>query len=150
LLDAIFEVRELGFKIGLHTAGIYPHRLGTLLPLLDWVGMDVKAPFADYDRVTGAPGSGDRALGSLNLVLRSGVEHEIRTTVHPALLDDEAVHALADDLAERGVEYYVIQAFRSQGCRDEFLNRNMARKHPLTSMGQDIAGQFENFTVRDE
>jgi pyruvate formate lyase activating enzyme len=149
LLDAIGEVRELGFKIGLHTAGMYPQRFATILPLLDWVGMDVKAPFADYPRITGTPGSGERALASLDLILQAGVEYEIRTTVHPALLDDEAVHALANDLAERGVKHYVIQAFRSQGCQDEFLNRNMARTHPLTSVGQKIAGRFERFAARD-
>ena len=148
LLNAMREVRQLGFRIGLHTGGMYPQRLQAILPLVDWVGMDVKAPFADYPHITGAPGSGERALASLDLVLQSGVENEIRTTVHPTLLDDEAVHALANDLAEREVKHYVIQAFRSQGCEDEFLNRNMARQRPLASVGQNIAGQFESFTLR--
>ncbi|HYP67372.1 MAG TPA: anaerobic ribonucleoside-triphosphate reductase activating protein [Thiobacillaceae bacterium] len=149
LPDAMGEVRELGFSIGLHTGGMYPQRLATVLPLLDWVGMDVKAPFADYDRITGAPRSGDRALASLDLILQSGVEHEIRTTVHPVLLDDETVQTLANDLAERGVRHYAIQAFRAQGCEDEFLNRNMARQRSLASLGRDIAGQFQNFALRD-
>ena len=33
-----------GFKIGLHTGGAYPRRLRIVLPLIDWVGIDVKAP----------------------------------------------------------------------------------------------------------
>ncbi|PKO61543.1 MAG: anaerobic ribonucleoside-triphosphate reductase activating protein, partial [Betaproteobacteria bacterium HGW-Betaproteobacteria-17] len=61
LLDAMREVRELGFKIGLHTGGMYPQRLAAVLPLVDWVGLDVKAPFADYPRVTSVTGSGERA-----------------------------------------------------------------------------------------
>jgi pyruvate formate lyase activating enzyme len=150
LSDAIREVRKLGFKIGLHTGGMYPQRLATILPLLDWVGMDVKAPFSDYASITGAPDSGEYALASLDLILQSGVEHEIRTTVHPTLLDDETLRRLADELAERGVKHYVIQAFRSQGCQDEFLNLNMARHSSLTSVGRDIAGQFKNFAVRDD
>jgi pyruvate formate lyase activating enzyme len=149
LYDAICEVRQLEFKVGLHTGGMYPQRLQAILPLVDWVGMDVKAPFPDYARITGTPGSGERAHASLDLILQSGVEHEIRTTVHPALLDDETLQALADDLAERGVKHYVIQVFRSQGCADEFLNRNTTRAHPFTWMEQNITGQFENFTVRD-
>lgn len=149
LLDALGDVRGLGFKTGLHTGGMYPQRLQAILPLLDWVGMDVKAPFADYARITGTPGSGERALASLDLVLQSGVKHEIRTTVHPALLDDQTLQALADDLAQRGVKHYVIQAFRSPGCEDEFLNRNMMRKHPLTLVGQRIDQQFASFAVRD-
>ncbi len=121
LPDAMREVRELGFKTGLHTAGIYPQRLKEVLPLVDWVGLDVKAPFADYARITGVPGSGDRAQASLDLVLQSGVEHEIRTTVHPALLPDEAVKALTRDLASRGARQHVLQPFRSQGCTDAAL-----------------------------
>lgn len=121
LLDAMRVVRELGFKIGLHTAGIYPKQLKEVLPLVDWVGLDVKAPFADYARITGVPVSGDRARACLDLVLQSGVEHEIRTTVHPSLLSDADVSAITRDLAGRGMNRHVIQAFRSQGCEDPDL-----------------------------
>ena len=47
LPEAMRRVRAMGFKVGLHTAGPYPERLRECLPLLDWVGMDLKAPFAD-------------------------------------------------------------------------------------------------------
>jgi pyruvate formate lyase activating enzyme len=146
--DAIREVRALGFKIGLHTGGMYPRHLEAILPLLDWVGMDVKAPFPDYVRITGAPGSGARAQDSLKLILASEAAHEIRTTVHPALLADEDVLAIAGDLAERGVKHYVIQAFRSQGCQDEMLLQSKTRERPLTALGRDMAGRFESFSVR--
>ncbi|HEX7972614.1 MAG TPA: anaerobic ribonucleoside-triphosphate reductase activating protein, partial [Thiobacillus sp.] len=73
LPDAMREVRALGFRIGLHTGGAYPQRLAAVLPLVDWVGFDVKAPFADYARITGAAGSGARALAGLQQVLASGV-----------------------------------------------------------------------------
>ena len=45
LPQAIAEVRDLGFRIGLHTAGPYPGRLAQVLPLVDWVGFDIKTPF---------------------------------------------------------------------------------------------------------
>jgi pyruvate formate lyase activating enzyme len=121
LADAMRAVRTLGFKVGLHTGGAYPRRLAEVLPLVDWVGLDAKAPFADYARITGVAGSGDPALASLNAVLASGVEHEIRTTVHPALLADAEVAAIAHELSARGVTRHVIQAFRSQGCADAAL-----------------------------
>jgi len=49
LPGAISAVRVMGFKVGLHTAGPYPDRLGECLPHLDWVGMDLKAPFDEYE-----------------------------------------------------------------------------------------------------
>jgi pyruvate formate lyase activating enzyme len=148
LPDAIREVRALGFKIGLHTGGMYPQKLDAVLPLVDWVGLDVKAPFAEYPRITGTPGSGARALAGLQRVLDSGVRHEIRTTVHPALLSDTDLADMARDLAAHGARHYVIQAFRSQGCRDAGLRWNTSRGRPLQDVGEKLAPLFEDFSVR--
>ena len=148
LSDAMREVHALGFKIGLHTAGMYPKRLEAVLPLIDWIGMDVKAPFADYARITGVKESGAQVRESLQLLLESGVDHEIRTTVHPALLADEEVIDLAKELSACGVKRYAVQAFRSQGCRDESLCHNALRFQPLQQMGAKLAGLFESFELR--
>lgn len=142
LADAIREVRALGFKVGLHTGGAYPRRLAEVLPLVDWVGLDAKAPFADYARITGVEGSGERARSSLERVLASGVEHEIRTTVHPALLADDEVASLARALADRGVKRYVLQAFRTHGCADAELAECTKRKHPFVSLVDEVAALF--------
>lgn len=148
LPDAMREVRALGFKVGLHTGGMYPKKLDAVLPLVDWVGLDVKAPFADYARITGVDGSGIRALAGLQRVVESGVDHEVRTTVHPALLDDAEVVGLARDLAGRGVRRYVVQAFRSQGCGDVELCLSATRDRPLQQVGEEVSGLFEDFSVR--
>jgi pyruvate formate lyase activating enzyme len=121
LEKAMRQVRERGFKIGLHTAGIYPDRLERILPLLDWVGLDIKAPYVAYSRITGVPASAERARKSLNLILASGIDHEIRTTVHPALLTDEEVSSIQDELSALGVNRHVMQPFRAMGCIDKGL-----------------------------
>ncbi|MEW8584302.1 MAG: anaerobic ribonucleoside-triphosphate reductase activating protein, partial [Candidatus Thiodiazotropha sp.] len=61
LMQAVIEVKALGYLIGLHTAGIYPGRLQQLLPLVDWVGLDIKALAQDYPRLTGVPHGGESA-----------------------------------------------------------------------------------------
>lgn len=148
LAAAMREVRALGFRIGLHTGGMYAKRLAEVLPWVDWVGMDAKAPFADYMLTTGVEGSGERAREGLQQLIASGVDHEIRTTVHPGLLSDSDIVAVGRDLAARGVRRYVIQAFRSQGCRDDALRQSAARDRPLQQVGEELAGLFEEFTVR--
>ncbi|MEO8271125.1 MAG: DUF1501 domain-containing protein, partial [Aureliella sp.] len=50
----------------------------TLLPQLDWVGLDIKGPLHQHDAITGVPGSGPRARESLALLLASGVADECR------------------------------------------------------------------------
>lgn len=45
LADAAREVIDMGFAVGLHTAGPYPRRLHDMVErgLVDWVGLDIKA-----------------------------------------------------------------------------------------------------------
>ena len=103
------DVRDMGFRIGLHTGGAYPKRLAEILPLVDWVGFDIKAAFADYTRITKVPGSGDRARESLELLLKSGTARQTRTTLHPLLFDDAATARLQADLTAFGITDHVFQ-----------------------------------------
>jgi pyruvate formate lyase activating enzyme len=118
---AIRAARERGFAIGLHTGGAYPRRLATVLHQLDWIGLDIKAPAAEYLSVTAVSASGIPAFASLDLVRRSGVPFEVRTTVHPALTPADSLLRLADELAALGVERWVLQPFRAVGCTDREL-----------------------------
>lgn len=111
--EAMREVRELGFKVGLHTAGIYPERLQAVLPLVDWVGLDIKAPLdVRYDCVTGRPGSARRAEQSLQAVLGSGVAYQLRTTIHPDLIGPQDCARIESDLRQRHAGGVVWQPFR--------------------------------------
>ena len=105
----------MGFAVGLHTGGIIPKRLGEILPLIDWVGLDVKAPPTDaelYDRVTGRPHSAAHFLESFKLIQASGVKFECRTTAHPDYLPEEKLLELARWLREEGVDTFALQIYR--------------------------------------
>jgi len=118
---AMREVADAGFAVGLHTGGAYPRRLAAVLPHVDWIGFDLKAPANGYRAVTGVAGSEHAAAESLRLVLASGIDVEIRTTVHPSLVDADALLRLADDLVALGVTRWVLQPFRPAGCADASL-----------------------------
>jgi len=79
LKEAMHEVRAMGYLVGLHTAGIVPRRLREVLPLVDWVAMDVKAPFPEHERITRTAGSGKRARESMDLIRASGVAYRFHT-----------------------------------------------------------------------
>ncbi len=117
LVGAIDDVRQLGLKVGLHTAGIYPDRLIELLPKVDWVGFDVKTDFAAYASITAIPRSGLPAWRSLlalvQAVQQQGLSLEVRTTWHPELQSDDQMVALAQALAHQGIRRWVIQQFRA-------------------------------------
>ena len=118
---AMREVRDRGFAIGLHTGGAYPRRLEGLLEWVDWIGLDVKAPARDYARITGVGGSGAAAFACLRAIVAAGVPHEVRTTVHPALVTPAMLLSLAGELGAEGVRRWVLQPFRPDGCADAAL-----------------------------
>jgi pyruvate formate lyase activating enzyme len=79
LPGAMHEVKALGYLVGLHTAGILPRRLKEVLPLVDWVSMDLKASWDSHSAVTQVPRSGERARESYALIRSSGVACEFHT-----------------------------------------------------------------------
>ena len=147
LQGAMCEVRGLGFLVGLHTAGAYPHRLAQVLELVDWVGLDIKAPAHGYDAITGAVDSARNAFSSVKLVLEWGVACEVRTTIHPALHAEEAIWQLAQTLSAMGVRHYALQLYRATGCTDPSLP-SVAGDYPGSDLLRRLAGLFASFTLR--
>jgi len=148
LAHAIADVRALGFEVGLHSAGTYPNRLVEILPLLDWVGLDIKAPYAHYDRITRVAASGDKARAAAEAILACGVDYEFRTTIHPSLLPEADILALAQSLARMGANNYVLQVFRAQGSRDEALNAVALAAYPGAELLRQVEQLFPNFNLR--
>ena len=118
---AMQQVRELGFKVGLHSAGIKPAAFKRVLPLCDWFGFDVKALEEDAALITGVSDSGRANWHSLELLLASGVGYECRTTVHWQLSDCRRLQRLAERLASMGVGHFAVQQARSQTMLDQRL-----------------------------
>lgn len=114
--SAVEAVRNLRMQVALHTAGMYPERLAALLPKLDWVGLDIKAPLAQYDAITATPGSGTRAFEALGALLASGVAYECRTTWHAQLFGVAQLLDLADALRAQGVRHWALQECRAPGA----------------------------------
>lgn len=128
LAAAMREVRGLGFGVGLHTAGAYPARLAELLPLVDWVGLDIKALPEEYHRITGVGASGARSLSSLEFVVGSGVDHEVRITVDPTVHTVEHIAQLVELVDSVGARRTVLQEARPAGARPEYATRLAGRR----------------------
>lgn len=148
LRQAVREARSMGFLVGLHTAGAFPERLKELPPHLDWVGMDIKAPFDDYEMITGIPGSGETAAISAEFMIQSGVPYEFRTTLHPMLTEDGGKRLLrmANDLRNMGAKHFAIQQSRPvEGNAPSGAMPFQAVEHIMDS----VAHLFDNFFIRN-
>lgn len=144
VIEAARRARDMGFEVGLHTCGSYPERLSRILPYTDWVGLDVKAPWDAYERVTRVPNTGSLALKSLQLVIEAGVAMEARTTWHPALLSPADIASIGRDLAARGVRTWAVQAYRHAGTNGTLPDETV---YPF-DMPEGIAELFEAFEFR--
>lgn len=120
-----------------------------MLPLLDWVGIDIKAAPHGYDVVTGIRDSAHPALTSAEAVLASGVAHEFRTTVHPALHSEQDILALASRVSRLGVKRYVLQNFRAIGCANTELTQGTNTDFPSTKLVAQVGALFSEFALRD-
>lgn len=149
---AMREVRGLGFEVALHTAGMYPRRLAEVLPLVDWVGVDVKAPLDEpalHDRVTGVAGGAAAVRESVACVVRSGVAHEFRTTAHPALLDDADLLRIGHSLARTQARAFAVQVARP--VRDAAPALPAVHPgYPAESTLRLLAALIPSFTLRRE
>lgn len=145
LPEAMRAVRDMGFAVALHSGGPSPRAFEAALAHVDWVGFDVKAPFARYEGITRVPGSGERALESLRLLVASGIPYEARTTVHDALTTDDDLDTLADELVATGVRDWVLQPFREEGTRGGLP---LCAGLDLEAIVQRHSDRFNTLTVR--
>ncbi len=123
--EFIARIRNEGFLVKLDTNGTLPERLAAILsgPGVDALGIDYKAPRARYGVLTGTgqDGLGEKVGESLRLALAAGVELDVRTTVHRALLGEDDLGAMLRELAEAGVRNWMLQQFNPVEVIDDEL-----------------------------
>ena len=147
------QAARLGLKLKLDTNGSLPERLEPLLRenLLDYVAVDVKGP---PGRLRGIARS---ALDEAHLVRsvettvemlkRSGVPFELRTTVVPGLLEEDDLDRLAAWM--RGAPRLVLQQFRPGKTLDPVYQGVLPfPPQVLRELASRLAGQFGECVVR--
>lgn len=113
LAGFLAKIKALGFLVKLDTNGSRPATVRDLLAarLVDFVAMDIKAPWARYPEASGVPVDTDVLQETVALLRASGVEHQLRTTRWPGLTDTDAPAILAQTAGSP----HVWQPFRPLG-----------------------------------
>ncbi|MCD6404704.1 MAG: anaerobic ribonucleoside-triphosphate reductase activating protein [Planctomycetes bacterium] len=116
------RIKSLGFAVKLDTNGTHPEVIERLITegLIDAVAMDVKAPLDErYERITRVTCDVKDIAESIGIIMASGLEYELRTTVAPSLLTVSDIGEIAE--AIRGAKVYALQPFRPHACLDEAM-----------------------------
>lgn len=99
------------------TNGYYPERLKKIIKLVDYVALDIKAPFNKYNEIIGA-NIGYKVKKSMEICYNSLSFLECRTTYVPGLLDHPDILEIAKNIK---TDVYTIQQFRNRIVLDEKL-----------------------------
>jgi pyruvate formate lyase activating enzyme len=105
-------LKEMGFSVKLDTNGTNPGMLRRLAAdrTVDYIAMDIKSPLALYAATVRVPVASADLLLSIELIRRSGIAHEFRTTFVESLLSAQDVLGIAELV--QGCQRYVLQSFR--------------------------------------
>ena len=143
------EVKRKGFLVKLDTNGTYPEVLGNLLKnkRVDYIAMDIKAPFGKYEKIAGRPVDIEAIKRSIDLVRNSSVDYEFRTTVCRELLEVGDVLEIAQYI--KGSRRYILQNFRD--CSSVLAGEGKLTpfaKEELDELKDKVSGFFNEFKIR--
>ena len=109
----IKNIKKRGFLVKLDTNGTDPGIIETLIKkeLVDYIAMDIKAHYDDYDNVAKVKVNKQHIKKSTEIIRNSKIDYEFRTTVAPPYFKKQDLLKICKWLD--GSKHYVIQQFRN-------------------------------------
>lgn len=136
---------DYDLKTKLDTNGCYPKKLKKIIDVVDYVALDVKAPFDAYKEIIGDD-VGDLVKKSMELCYDSDCFLECRTTYVPSLMNPTDMEKIAKEIT---CDLYTIQQFRNRTVLDEKLQNtpNTTRKE-LLKIANKIKPFLDNVKIK--
>lgn len=118
----IIKVRELGFRVKIDTNGMNPDVIRDILSesLVDYIAMDIKTSAPKYEELCGKGADYSRILETLEVMKKSGIDYELRTTCVPDFVTFEDLKMIASDIKK--VKRYYLQQFVNESTIDKNLS----------------------------
>lgn len=140
LISLAKKIKDMGLLVKLDTNGTRPEKLKALIPYLDYVAMDIKAPLDRYSIVTPIKDDDiENIKKSIDILMNSDIDYEFRTTFDPHLTSDD-IEKIAKTI--KGAKAYNIQQINVPSHIDmkrystDYLNESAKRanKYVKTSV----------------
>lgn len=144
LIPFMHRIKAMGYALKLDSNGSRPQFLREALDkgLLDYIAMDIKAPWDKYSLVAGSLVNITHIKDSIDLVRKSGIPHEFRTTLAGSLLEPDDVLGIGRMI--EGASLYVLQKFvpskhvdkdytKKKTLPDDVIKRLVTDLHALVS-----------------
>jgi pyruvate formate lyase activating enzyme len=177
LVDFIQKIKNLGFLVKLDTNGTHPEVVEELLErnLVDYIAMDIKAPFEKYEEITRVKVDIEKIKKSISIVMLNKCEasqnlitkdnnneilrftqndkqfiglqgYEFRTTAPKSLISKKDIIKIAQQI--EGAEQYFIQNFVQSKHIDENFTSESYSEEELEEIRQECLKFVKNCEVR--
>ncbi|TRZ78663.1 anaerobic ribonucleoside-triphosphate reductase activating protein [bacterium] len=145
LFQKIKEIKPLNDQLGImiETNGTNPEMLTCLVQnkLVDFLAMDVKAPFDQYTSLLKCP---ENLVGkiseSVSLIMQSELDYEFRITVAPDVVSLENIGKIGEQI--KGAKKAVLQQFRQLVTLDPAWEKKVACGDDVLQKMAEILGGF--------
>ena len=116
------KLKGIGYRVKLDTNGTNPQVIENLIGnnLVDYIAMDIKAPFERYREVCCTDVDIESIKRSISIIMEGRTSYEFRTTVAPGI-GVEDIFNIAGEI--KGARMYVLQNYRSVNANVELRKR---------------------------
>lgn len=118
IFDFIERVKKMGFLVKIDTNGSNYAKVKKMVDkkLIDFIALDIKAPKHKFKLISKSDRYEDFSK-TLDLLCKTKIKSEVRTTIHTDLIQEEDVNEIIKDLESRGFkDIYYIQNFKNDNC----------------------------------
>lgn len=111
LLDFCKILKNEGFFVKVDTNGYLPDVLKSLLQSIDYISLDIKSSFRNYNNACGIEVDTNRIKESLEILRNLDISYEIRATCVPCIVDDEEIKEIASYIP--WAKRFILQQYRN-------------------------------------
>jgi pyruvate formate lyase activating enzyme len=149
LISFISKIKKMGFLVKLDTNGTNPGMIKEIIQhnLIDYIAMDYKAPLGKYSDVVRVHVDLNDILESIELIKKSGLKYEFRTTVVENLLSSFDVKLIQMELGE-GKKYCIQNFVASKTLDDKFMTSNPFSEDTMEKLKENEYGVFLEKVIR--
>jgi pyruvate formate lyase activating enzyme len=148
--EGIFEIvkycKNIKLDIKIDTNGYYPEKLEKLVMHVDYVALDIKAPFNKYKEIIGED-IGENVRRSMEICSKSRETYfECRTTYVPGLMGPEDIIEIAKNIS---CDSYTLQQFRNKTVLDEKLKETPSpSRKELIKIAESVKPFLNNIKIK--
>jgi pyruvate formate lyase activating enzyme len=139
IADIISKIKKTGASVAIHTNGSRPDVLKRILPMLDYVAMDIKGTLDMYAAFSDDPSIAGKVMDSMILITEGMIDHEFRTTAFPGVTR-KTIMSIANILSDMCARKYYLQCYIPQNGERKGSYLSYLQLHELSCFLTDNIG----------